>query len=796
MEFKNMLKMLPENLNKNLLVSTVAVIVATTAPMVNTYAQTGIAEVAFAGYDICVPDTITIPQKLKQAPPGDQSELPTNIEADEFETEADGVIRLSGNAQVIQGNQGVYADEISYNQESYQATAVGNVEFFSSRGDKIQADSLDMEVDTFIGDATGTQVEFAEDSLQLPERKHERFVEDYSIFAPFLNKVPPLTKAERIARESNKEVDENTYVRTRATAENIEFEGADYQLLKNATMTACVEGDDDILLTAKQIEMDHVAGIGTAKSMTVRFKNVPIFYFPTATFPINDERKTGFLFPGFGYEDESGAILEIPYYINIAPNHDATIIPRILTERGVQVYGEYRYLTQTSEGSLKAEALPSDDVYLDDRYAVKFEHVQDFNEEWFADADISSVSDTEYVRDFSSDVGVVSSSYLPQNANLNYRGEYLTFLAKATAYEAINSSVTLASQPYEILPQLDLNLRPQDLGLFEYGIDSQFIDFQHDDNTRVAGSRLRVDPYISLPFEPIYGYVKPKLSLRTISYSLDNAATGDDSPSTSVPIGSIDSGLFFERVFDRGERNFMQTLEPRLFYLNIPTEEEQNLFPDFDTGGGSNSSFSHYFRENRFFGGDRVGDTNQLSLGLTSRIIDNDDGRQRLNFSLGQIYYFEDRLVSLTPELGPETETKSDFLAEITASANEDWNVRAFTRIGGETDDLESIQVSADYFHSDRRNGSLNYSRNKDADEQINLALETPLGPSWQFKANGNYSLEESKYRSSEIGFAYDGCCWATSLVAQRYLDGTGVYRNRYVVVFELDDLGRLRSRI
>ena len=273
---------------------------------------------------------------------------------------------------------------------------------------------------------------------------------------------------------------------------------------------------------------------------------------------------------------------------------------------------------------------------------------------------------------------------------------------------------------------------------------------------------------------------------------------GDSSPSVSVPIFSIDSGLFFERIIKGKENVYLQTLEPRLFYVNIPERLEQEAFPDFDTGGGSTSSFSHFFRENRFFGGDRVGDTQQLTLGLTSRIIDDETGQEKFKISLGQVFFFDDREVDLIEDSPADTEDHSDFLAEASARVSEDWNFRTFARWSQERSELEQITFAADYYHSNRRNGSIRYNRNTtetSESQQLNFDVELPISDHWQLDAGANYSIEESELRSAEIGIAYDGCCWAIKLAAQRFLDNSE-FKNRYIFSFELDDLGRVSSRL
>ena len=762
-------------------------------PWFTTVAQTtfGGASIGFADAQVCPPDTIEIPEAIRQTPSLPSDELPTKIEADTIEIEESTQhVVLTGNAQILQGNRGVYADKMVYDQESYQARAEGNVRFYTPNGDAIRAESLQIEVDTFIGEASNVKIQIADPSPEVTQRRHQSFYEDYSIFAPL--------QSPGVAPSQTNQLDTDTvYARARAEAEKVEFESDDFERLSNVSMSTCVEGNDDVLLVAKEIELDHVAGVGSAKSMKVKFKGVPIFYFPSVTFPINDQRKSGFLFPGIGYNKESGYMVEVPYYINISPQQDATVIPRVLSHRGVQLYGEYRYLTRTSQGAIKVEVLPSDKVYQDkDRYAGIFRHQQSFGGNWRAKVDAQTVSDDAYLRDFSNDIDIASSSFVPQNAELIYSGRVLRFESNVSTYETVNTAIALANRPYETVPRLSLSVKPQRIGVLRAGIDSEYIEYKHDDTTKVSGSRFRVKPYLSMPLEAVYGYITPKVSFHSVQYSLDNYNGTDNSPSFSVPVASIDGGLVFERSFSRSGGNYLQTLEPRLFYLNIPEETDQNGLPTFDTGLGANTSIDHFFRENRFFGGDRIGDTHQVSLGLTSRVINDDTGEERFNIKFGQVFYLEDRNVGLTADATTQTASRSDFLVESEAKLNADWSINGFARWAEESKQIDYSRLSATYDHSDRRRASLSYISNRGTDEQVNLHASVPIGPKWQLDTRTNYSMQTSDLQAAEFGLSFDGCCWAMRFGVQRYLDSANEYDNRYMFSFEIDDLGRVGSSL
>ena len=773
-----------------LIIATVAV-VGNYVAAPSALAQSTRQEPGFADYGVCQPDTIEVPVALKESPEGEQGLQPINAEADEMQSSGDGEVQFDGNVQIVQGRQGIFADRAVYNRETHFLEAEGNVSLYTSNGDELKAETAELEVDTFSGTVHNAGMRFVDPDPVFDRRQQTRFEEDYSLFAPFTNKVAVARQAE----DSVPAVEQGSRVRARATAASVEFKGGDYQLMHDVVLTNCAEGDRSVELVARQIELDHVRGTGIGKSMTVKFKKVPILYFPILSFPIDDRRKTGFLFPGYGYAPKSGLILEAPYYINIAPRYDATVTPRILANRGLQLYGEFRYLTGNSRGSLRGEFLPSDDIFGDqDRYASSISHATRLGENWDLDVDFQDVSDNRYLYDFSSDVNVTGTTWILQKADLRYYGDAINFTVKTSAYKRVNDNVSVRGQPYERLPEARLDLKEMDMGPFKFEIDSQYTNYVHDDTTRVDGSRLRVKPRLSLPLERMYGHLTPELSLQSIRYNLENNPTGDDSPSVAVPIFSVDSGLIFERFINRNDNVYMQTLEPRLFYVNIPGKVEQEYFPDFDTGGGSASSFSQFFRENRFFGGDRVGDTHQVSLDLTSRIVSDDTGKERFSFSLGQVYYLDDREVGLSPGSVAQTGSRSDFLAESTASLNEDWSVRGFTRWSADQYELEYLSVSADYDHSPRRGASVSYSQTTDVHEDLRFDFDLPVSGRWQIDSDMRYTLRQNELRSATLGVSYDGCCWAAKIEVQRYPDGRGELENRFIVVFEMDNLGKIST--
>lgn len=721
------------------------------------------------GAGACTPDLIEIPLELQSVPPAGQSSgLPIRIEADRIEVERGNTVILRGNARVMRGRRGLYAEHIEYDRGASRARAWGKVVFYTARGDEVRADSLDLQVNTWTGEADAVAVKIAD----------------------------------RDAPQSLRAGGAPLLARARAGARSMRFEGADTQRLARVSLTTCGPGNRDVVLNAKEMVLDHAKGFGTAKSMTVRFKGAPIFHFPTLTFPISDKRKTGFLFPSAGYTDQSGWMVAAPYYINLAPHYDATVTPRILSRRGAQIAGQFRYLSAHGHGRARGEWLPSDNAFEDrDRHALGYRHHHRFGRNWSADVDLQTVSDRDYLSDFSSEIETVASSYTARTARLEHLSETLRFSARMAAYHPADRRIVRSDRPYSRLPQLNLDWTPRGSGVVQARLEAEYTEFRHDDcgtiggtppRVKPCGTRLRVKPSLSAPIRRSYGYIEPKVSLQTIRYSLRRRdSQSRASPSVDVPVFSLDSGLLFERKLARGA--YLQTLEPRLFYVNIPEKRAQRNFPNFDTDDGSASSFEHFFRENRFFGGDRVGDTEHLTAGLSSRIIDRDSGRQRLKLSLGRIIHLQDRVLGTSADAKPATEDVSGWFAEFDAALSGRWHASGFARRNERGNGFDGFRLAADYRSDERRSATLAYTFKHASSEQVKAALQTPLGRRWRLEASGAYSLREDAIHAATIGLGFDGCCWAVQAVAQRYLDGDGDHKNRLLLTFELNGPGNSR---
>lgn len=765
------------------------------------YAADSDDELGFVDDTVCAAPRIDLPALLLAAPAESAEDQEIGLEGDEMDIDVNdkNKVIMTGNAQVIQGRRGVFADKITYDQGNYQANVEGNVLYYTLEGDEIKTDSMRLEIDSFVG-STGPASMRLVSRKAIVKKKQRNYVEDYTPFAPILNRIVDIPAPE---------TDERPRVENRVTANKIDIEGESFQRLHEATVTRCPYGED-VLIISDEVELDHEAGVGYAKNVTVKFKGVPVLWAPRFSFPLNNERKTGFLAPSIGDDDISGLMFTFPYYFNIADNYDATLRPTYYTNRGLQLYGEFRYLNDSGDAVLKGEFMPQDDLFeQDDRYAYGLDVKQNYDNGWGLRVDLQDVSDTSYLGDFRNDINLTSSTHLPQTLKLKYSDNLLYMRSKLSKYTAVAPDLE-ASNPFDRLPQIEFGIRPQDFGPFELALDSEFVSFNHDDADRLTGSRLNIKPSISMPYEPIYGYLEPKLSYRSLSYQLDNSVDGvGDSPSAAAPIFSVDSGIFFERDFSLGENAMLQTLEPRIMYVYVP-EEDQNGFPDFDTGTGSVSNYNVLFREDRFFGGDRIGDDHHVALGLTTRVIDDESGKERLKASIGQVYYIDDRKVNLDQLRDDEDEEsedentasvdsadtadKSDIFAELNAPITEELELRSFLRFDENDGNLKNITAGLDYHSGSRRSMSLDYFKNDEVSEDVRLQLNWPLTPRVQFQTDNRYSLEDEDFRANSFGLVYDACCWAVGLKATRFIHTNGEFRESILATFEMDGLGRIQT--
>ena len=573
----------------------------------------------------------------------------------------------------------------------------------------------------------------------------------------------------------------------RGTASTARLDGENDQTeLTDVTFSTCPVGNTDWQLSAREMDLDHQTGVGRARGMGLRFKNVPLLYLPYATFPLDDRRKSGVLFPSIGSSGDDGLDLAVPIYWNIAPNQDATFTPRFISDRGTMAQLEYRHLSENSVSVLDLQYLPDDDKLDTHRSYSTFRNVTRLGSTWVADIDLRHVSDDQFFEDLGDSLATSSISFVRSRAELRAQGEWWQGQLMLDAYETVDRDISPTQEPYQRLPRLYFTgARALGQSNVYFNLGAEAVDFSRD--VGEEGSRIDLYPSIAYPiYRPAY-FLLPSLGLRHTRYSLDRSV--DDSPTRTTGIASVEGGLFFERELARGD-NWLQTLEPRFYYLYVPFKSQSNL-PRFDTTDLT-FSFNQLFRTNRFTGSDRQGDANQLSLALTTRIIDPDQGRQVLDASIGTIVYFSDQQVQLGNDAVQEADT-SPLVAEINYRPADPWRVSLGIEYDPEDNETDAGQLSVQHVDQTGRIINLAYRRRLGSIEQLDASFMVPLRDNWNLIGRWNYSLLEDATLEALAGFEYESCCWAFRAMGRRYVrNQEGDKRNAIYFELELKGLGSL----
>ncbi|MDE2584939.1 MAG: LPS-assembly protein LptD, partial [Betaproteobacteria bacterium] len=530
---------------------------------------------------------------------------------------------MEGDAELRKSGTVLTADKLVYWQADDEVEATGHV-VYTQEGTKVTGPRLFMR----LGEQTG--------------------VFDQAAYSVRQERKVPVWGVMGNAQAMGTHVSEG-----RGTADRLDFLGENHLRLANATYTTCSPGNNDWYMKVDNLELNYERDEGEGDRGILYFKDVPIFYMPTASFPLNNQRKSGFLAPTFGSNSISGLDLTTPYYWNIAPNMDATIAPRILSKRGLQVGGELQYLNYGYQGYARGEYLPGDNLRHIDRYAFNLSHTQNFGNGFSGQLNLNKVSDDNYYTDLASRIGIASQAILLRQGALSYSSMWWNATANVQRYQMIQPDPNnLVAQPYALAPQLTLNARRPDYYGADVSLLGQYSYFDHP--TQVIGQRTVLFPQVAFPLIYPSFYVTPKIGLHLTQYSLSRQAEGvPDSISRNVPIFSLDSGVTFEREMSMFGRNFTQTLEPRLYYVYIPYRDQSILNQgnvNFDSGL-ADFNFAQIFSPNRYVGQDRIGDANQLTAAVSTRFINPQTGAEYFRAMAGQRYYFADQRVTLPGEI-------------------------------------------------------------------------------------------------------------------------------------------------
>jgi LPS-assembly protein len=599
-------------------------------------------------------------------------------------------------------------------------------------------------------------------------------------------------------------VDQASYripaIPARGQAAHAAFLGAGMSEYRDISYTTCAPGADDWLLEAETLTLDQNEGLGTARHAKLRFLGVPVLYVPTFTFPIDDRRRSGLLVPSLGYSENTGVDLSVPYYLNLAPDYDLTLTPRLMSKRGAMLGGEFRFLTESTEGTLAAEFLPDDRAYegdSNDRGSVSFRSQTRFTARADAELRLNYLSDSDYLTDLGRSLAATSATHVERTGEIRYHADTWDLLGRAQYYQTIDDSIAFEDRPYSRLPQLRVDLKDSEgLAGTTYHLGAEYVNFYRSDSVR--GHRLDLFPAISLPLRNSWSYVEPKVGARYTAYRLtDQPAPWEDDPSHLTGMFSLDSGLYFDRAASYFGNAATQTLEPRLYYLFVP-DHAQDDQPVFDTSA-LDFSFDNLFRENRFNGPDRFGDANQITLGLTSRFLSERSGEELLRASIGQILYFEDRGVTLPGE-DVAGDSTSALAGEIAAQLGGGWRGRAglqWDPHDGSDGTIEQALAQVNYLGDRGQVFNAAYRLRDGVVHQTDLAALWPVSEQLSLIARHNHSLKDDRLLEALAGIEYGRCCWRVRALLRQYTDDQGDDHNlAFLLQLELNGLGRLGNDI
>ena len=568
-------------------------------------------------------------------------------------------------------------------------------------------------------------------------------------------------------------------------AQKLTFLGENEYTMQDARYSTCEVGQEDWWLRASKMEINRTTNIGTAYNTWIEFKGVPILYTPYISFPLHSQRKSGLLTPTFGTTGNSGIELSLPYYWNIAPNYDATITPRFMSKRGLQLGGEFRYLQPNYAGELQAEWLP-DNLTQTTRSAYRLTHNQNFGYGFSGALNVQGVSDDNYFRDLSSLVAVTSQTTLPREGSLNYANGPWSAGVGVQRFQTLQDSLNPITPPYDRVPQITAAYTKLDaFGFADVRAATEYVAF--DSPTAVRGSRFTLNPAFSVPLTRAYGYLTPKFGVHYTQYQLDRSTTTLPDTTRTLPIFSLDSGLTFERKAALFGQALTQTLEPRLYYLYVPYKDQSQI-PNFDSGE-ADFNFAQIFSENRFTGGDRISDANQITFALTSRFLDA-TGQERLRAAVAQRYFFRAPKVTLTSDA--PTDKTSDFLAGVGGQISPAWSMDTAWQYNPNNSHTEKFNIGARYHPAAGKVANIAYRFNRNTLRQFDISSQWPITARWQAVGRWNYSLQDRKPLETLAGVEYQACCWTVRIVAHRFQTGTQKATDAIFIQLELSGLAGL----
>ncbi len=730
------------------------------------------------------------PMQLKK-----DDQYPLFIVADQVEGRADDSTEAEGNVELRRANALMFADRVVYRPLDDEIEAKGNVRLLQD-GAEIETPYLRMKMAEQIGFTEHATYRIVREVPSKFYRTTQPVITVASTNvttsgAPMMLNVPntyglPTTAPLRRPSEANGE------------AERIDFEGENQFKLSSSTYSTCKPSQADWYLKSAEMHLDYDENVGEMSDASLWFKGVPIFYTPTGSFALNSERRSGFLHPFFSTSTKNGFDISFPFYWNIAPNYDATFYPRYMTKRGFQLGAETQYLDYNYRGTARAEILPNDELENKRRYAYQWQHQHNFGNGVSGAINWNGVSDDYYWEDMSSRLISTSQTQLPRQLQLAYTpAPWLTTNIQTLRYQTLQPDPdNPITRPYFLEPQLNLLAYKPNVMMTDLAVTGQYSRFTHPD--KVDGDRLVFYPQVSLPIISPAFQITPKFGVHMTRYSLEQQTVGEPNQmSRTLPIFSLDSTMALERESDFFGHEYIQTLEPRLYYVRIPYRDQSKI-PVFDSGV-TDFNFAQIFAENRYSGYDRINDANQLTAGVTTRILDATTGVEKFKAMFGQRYYFAPQRVTITGE----TARQHDF-SNIVAAVNGLVAPKTYMDLAWEynyranTNERFSAGMRYQPDYGKVLSASYRYAYDsttlKSTVDQIDLAGQWPIAANWYAVGRYNWSLKDQQLLEAIGGFEYNAGCWAVRAVVQRLEAVSGTPSTNFFLQLELNDFASIGS--
>ncbi len=568
-----------------------------------------------------------------------------------------------------------------------------------------------------------------------------------------------------------------------------DFADSKHMTAKQGTYTTCrrqpgPQWVPEWVLTAAQLEIDNEREIGIAQGAYLEFQGVPIFPVPPFSFPITEKRKSGFLPPLFGLDTASGVTLSTPYYLNIAPNYDLTVTPNFMTTRGVNTEGQVRYLEPSYAGDFKFSYMPNDRLRDSDRWGIGLVHAGQLPSpvgNIAISANINRVSDNDYWSDFSASPILTSGAplggtprTLPTDISASWGRGDLSSMLKIQKWQGLQ-----VTAPYDRIPQWTLRYAQANVFGLDWSVDTDLTRFEGDSLAMRQPNAQRAFSIAQFSYPFIWPalYITPKVQTHLAAYQFDSVVNNKQSANSVVSTFSIDSSLVFERDAEFFGVKYLQTLEPRAFYVYTPYVD-QSFLPNYDTAT-TDLNLTSVFTENAFVGHDKISDNNLITLGLTTRFLNPDSGAQIASFGVAQRWRFDEQKVTLLPGQPSSSTGLSDILLGSRVNFGNQWVLDASAQYNIQTDAAVRSVIGGRYHPGNFQTINLSYLLQRNASEQVDLSWQWPLDRLWGWadrKTDSDagryyglgrlsYSLRDAKLVDSLLGLEYDAGCWISRVV-------------------------------